>query len=330
MTIELKDKLYTSTEVANILGVSLRSVYRYLDEGKLDADVKTATGRHRFSKQNILDFLYPQGSNNTKDTEKTSASSLSSEKASKKSTKKAQAVEEVLVDEEELLDAEEELDDIQDDLLTDNTTDDIEENTISSDTETEEESSVDWLAKFRAAAEKYREEQATKGVDTSPNLATAVPIEPAEEVTTSVTDNEHSIAQEYEEEPEDKTEYYYLSGVGGLKEIAQSLDKAAKKASLDYAFTLDAGLSLFKPIRPFSVIHAYVKSSDRDYFEKALKLTEVSMSSAQLCLYISDEKDIYKNKREMYGLNVVSRDKLRNDLIAAGEKDLVAELETVA
>lgn len=328
MTIELKDKLYTSTEVANILGVSLRSVYRYLDENKLDADVKTATGRHRFSKQNILDFLYPQGTKSTKENEKPSSSSISTEKASKKPTKKAETSPEVLV-EEAIPNTKEELEDSQADLLTDVDTEDIEEDSITTEADVEEESSVDWLAKFRAAAEKYREEQATKGADTSPNLANNITTETVEEAT-SVTEDEQSIIQEVEEEPEDKTEYYYLSGVGGLKEIAQSLDKAAKKASLDYAFTLDAGLSLFKPIRPFSVIHAYIKSSDRDYFEKALKLTEVSKSSAQLCLYISDEKDIYNDKREMYGLNVVSRDKLRNDLIAAGEKDLVAELETVA
>src|SRR3990167_1683570 len=61
MTVELEDRLYTSTEVADVLGVSLRSIYRYLEENKLQADVKTATGRHRFSKQNILQFLYPLG-----------------------------------------------------------------------------------------------------------------------------------------------------------------------------------------------------------------------------------------------------------------------------
>src|SRR3989304_4428794 len=60
--MNLEEKLYTSTEVADILGVSLRSVYRYMEEYKLKADVKTATGRHRFTKQNILDFLYPEGS----------------------------------------------------------------------------------------------------------------------------------------------------------------------------------------------------------------------------------------------------------------------------
>src|SRR5689334_22776588 len=66
--MNLEEKLYTSTEVAQILGVSLRSVYRYLEENKLDAEVKTATGRHRFTKQNILDFLYPNKDNTQQST----------------------------------------------------------------------------------------------------------------------------------------------------------------------------------------------------------------------------------------------------------------------
>ena len=76
----LNEKLYTSTEVAQILGVSLRSIYRYLDENKLQAAVKTATGRHRFTKQNINDFLHP-GSN----------SGGQGSDVSKKETKKVEA-----------------------------------------------------------------------------------------------------------------------------------------------------------------------------------------------------------------------------------------------
>jgi excisionase family DNA binding protein len=60
--LSLEDRLYTSSEVAELVGVSLRSIYRYLDEGKLTAEVKTATGRHRFTRNNILDFLYPERS----------------------------------------------------------------------------------------------------------------------------------------------------------------------------------------------------------------------------------------------------------------------------
>src|SRR3989304_8782876 len=112
---ELEDRLYTSTEVANILGVSLRSVYRYLEDGKLDAEMKTATGRHRFTKQNILDFLSPQESNR-----------VPAAKPEVKSVEAEAVVEEVPV------------------------------------AQVEAEEEVDWLAKFRAAAAKYKTEAETE------------------------------------------------------------------------------------------------------------------------------------------------------------------------
>lgn len=60
MTMELQDKLYTSTQVADILGVSLRTLYRYMEDGRIGS-MRTASGRHRFTKQNIVDFLNAGG-----------------------------------------------------------------------------------------------------------------------------------------------------------------------------------------------------------------------------------------------------------------------------
>ncbi len=325
MTIlDLKDKLYTSTEVANILGVSLRSVYRYLEEDKLSADVKTATGRHRFSRQNIMDFLYPDRSNEVK--------KVPNVVASRKTV--VENVEEVKAAIEG--DSADELtpkahkspintDKSDIDLVDIPSTEEKEQKT--QDMQNDEESEpVDWLARFRAAAEKYRNEQAADGMKEE-DVSTSKPVAPSVPVEKTID----SFIPKYEEVViEEKSEYYYLSGIGGLKDIAQGLDKAAKKASVDYVFTMDAGLSLFKPIRPFSVIHAYVRPQDREYFEKTLKLTEVSRSSAQLCLLISDEKELYSSKAEMYGLSVVSKERLKLDLISNGEKDLVSELDNLA
>lgn len=56
MTIELQDKLYTSTQVADILGVSLRTLYRYMEDGRIKS-MRTASGRHRFTKDQIVEFL---------------------------------------------------------------------------------------------------------------------------------------------------------------------------------------------------------------------------------------------------------------------------------
>jgi hypothetical protein len=325
MTIlDLKDKLYTSTEVANILGVSLRSVYRYLEEDKLNADVKTATGRHRFSRQNIMDFLYPDRSNEVKKVQ----NSVPSKRNITGDVKKPEIFPET--DNTQSYDIKEQRDDIDTDKNDINFVDspvveDKKQNVQDTQNDAESEP-VDWLARFRAAAEKYRTEQTANDMKSDDVSITNV-----EPKATPVENTIDSFIPKYEEVyVEEKSEYYYLSGIGGLKDIAQGLDKAAKKASVDYVFTMDAGLSLFKPIRPFSVIHAYVRPQDREYFEKALKLTEVSKNSAQLCLIMSDEKELYSSKAEMYGLSVVSKERLKLDLISNGEKDLVSELDNLA
>src|SRR3989344_5750775 len=122
--MQLEDRFYTSTEVAEILGVSLRSIYRYLDENRLNAEIKTATGRHRFTRKNIMDFLYPI--NGSSDPEVV---------ASPKEKVKVSVEPKVSpVVEEEV------------------TAPVVEEKVV------EEDEGVDWLAKFRAAAEKHRRE----------------------------------------------------------------------------------------------------------------------------------------------------------------------------
>lgn len=56
----LKDRLYTAPEVADILGVSLRTVYRYVKSGKIVFETRTGTGHYLFGKNAILSFLYPE------------------------------------------------------------------------------------------------------------------------------------------------------------------------------------------------------------------------------------------------------------------------------
>jgi len=58
--MELEDKLYSSTEVAKILGVSRRTLYRYLDSGTLPS-MQLPSGRHRFTKEQVEAFLKTSG-----------------------------------------------------------------------------------------------------------------------------------------------------------------------------------------------------------------------------------------------------------------------------
>lgn len=178
---------------------------------------------------------------------------------------------------------------------------------------------VDWLARFRQAAEKYKTQEVTSTEiqDVKPRVSAPVWEEPQAE----------KKAEKVEESIEESEFSYYRSGVGGLKEIAQSLDKSAKNASLDYAFTMQAGLSLHKPIKPFSLIHSYIRSRDKAYFEKVLQLTPSTKDNAQLSLITSNDTALYADRREMHGLQVVSDQQLKLDLLNEGETDLANELE---
>lgn len=317
------EKLYTSTEVAEILGVSLRSIYRYLDENKIQAEVRTATGRHRFTRQNINDFLHPgkQASQVNKSVSEEedavkdgTKDFIRSEKMHEyvrqsKDTKSEVAESQDLTPEEENQPTHEE---------SDNTDTKGQEKHIDSKSGDIKDEPIDWLARFRQAAEKYKT-QSTEASDLKESARTGM------HRSDKLVQEEESVTDEANlEEPSFN---YYRSGVGGLKEIAQSLDKSAKNASLDYAFTMNAGLSLHKPIKPFSLIHSYVRSGDLSYFEKVLQLTPCQKDTAQLCLILSDDETLYARRRELHGLYVVSDSQIKADLLADGEVELASELE---
>lgn len=314
--MQLEEKLYTSTEVAEILGVSLRSVYRYLDEGKLTAEVKTATGRHRFTKQNILDFLYPHGQSQEKQKEaKAEVKKTVTEDLSKYEIPSFKEEQEVKQEEQKEVQTEDKM-----------KAEEVTEEKAEGKEEEAEEETIDWLEKFRAAANKYREEEAKKAEAES---------KPAEEPATIVTEPTESISgvgsftYQEEKEPEKEQSYYYRSLTGGLKDIAQNIDKSSRKASVDYAFTLNAGMSLHKPIKPFSILHVYVRPEDREFFERMLHLVPAEESNAQLCLFVTKDKNVFESKKEMHGLYVVSDAQLKKDLLDNGEESLAREFESV-
>jgi hypothetical protein len=368
--LELQDRLYTSTEVADILGVSLRSVYRYLEENKLHAEVKTATGRHRFTKKNILDFLYPEGVPQTKTT------------AAQKIVPDTKRDDEIKVS-----------DVGSDQVEVKVASEAVHQETVSTkveDTKTsmEDEEPIDWLAKFREAAKKFKEEEEQKGTEetvvTSQTEAEVVPQpmpqpapavepvpvkyseEPAFAAKSKTGEKVSDLAQPEEPkeepvtaapqpavapqpapaapsaaapptpqpapqpapEPEFKV-YYYKSDLGGLKDIAQNIDKGARSSKNDYAFTMSAGLSLFKPIKPFSLLHVYVRPEDREHYEKQLKLNPATEDDAQLCLILSKDNKIFSSKIEMHGLFVVSKIQLIKDIDRFGDSELVSEAQSI-
>lgn len=486
MTIDLKDRLYTSSEVAEILGVSLRSVYRYLEEGKLDADIKTATGRHRFSKKNILDFLKPSEPRVTENSQSPSQNvSLDDEdydledlldlpaisKVSQDSSKNENDDFEVDFDEEffknlEKLNVSDESKNSLDNLNFDSGTSDNnpyskvkdgefqddelekllrefeekeldaeisnpvseiklpnnessqsstqnnnlveEEDELSkllknlemslesesmesskdtdkaksyldeldfdfdldlesskesknnsefknqSETEStnsekeeknhtsvieEEEEEDNWLERFRKAAEKNSVKKEETKVEETKDLSNMFSDNNLDVFFNNLSksnDNSSNVSsialnekvvEEAEEDFDGRYEYLYTSSLGGLKEIAQNVDGIAKKFDIDYAFTLNAGLSLHKPIAPFSLIHLYVREKDLELFEDYLQLNpSEDEATASVCLITQDSNEVFRDVYELHGLRVVSNVQLRSDLIDKGLDKLAREI----
>lgn len=311
--MNIEEKLYTSTEVAEVLGVSLRSVYRYLEQEKLEAEIRTATGRLRFTKKNITDFLYPSDGVRPQSSPGPSASySTVSQMGDEEAKVADRSVGTTLDDrvagigmpveapEESAVRAE-----------VPPASEIIEEMPVP---EPAPEPEIDWLAKFKAAAQEIQAEPAH-----SPSPA----IEKKDSISFLASSAE---ASEEEKAPEISFKYY-KSMLGGLKEIAQNIDKVGRKSGVDYAFTLYAGLSLDRPLKkPFSVLHAYVDSSTEPLFKRMLQLEETDANNGQLCLMFTESTSVFANKVEKHGLFVVSAEQMEEDFKLLGLGDELRDL----
>ncbi|HOM78179.1 helix-turn-helix domain-containing protein [Patescibacteria group bacterium] len=329
--MNLEEKLYTSTEVAKILGVSLRSVYRYLDQGKLDAEIKTVTGRLRFTKKDILNFLYPDGDADPEVvashfSKVANSGDTSSHKDDVIPSVKPTKIEPVVeVPEAENPSHEDKFEDEE------NTLEEapIEENDYVGSVNTQDEEEIDWLAKFRAAAKEYS--QASSFSSSTPTSANPgmPPRQPLSNIEHDAAHNPalvNTLGSSQIENKEPSIEhYYYKSTLGGLKEIAQNIDKVARKSSVDYAFTLYAGLSLEKPLKkPFSILHVYINPSTEALFQKMLQLEPTDENNAQLCIMFPKTSSVFANKVEKHGLYVVDANQMDADFEDMG---LASELE---
>jgi excisionase family DNA binding protein len=329
--IQLEDRLYTSTEVAEVLGVSLRSVYRYLEEGKLDAEIKTATGRHRFSKKNILEFLYPE--NNTSQPQTTAQIPQQQKTKTEEVRRMETPVTPVETTQVPAPQQETVQQSMKEEVVPIKTEDTI--------TETQEEP-IDWLAKFREAAKKFKEESEKPEVseNVQPVKEEKIMKEEQPEVKYSeepaFEQDQYSAFSKFTQRREAPVEerpatriLHYRSSLGGLKDIAQNIDKSSRANGVPYAFTMNAGLSLFKPIKPFSILHVYIRPTDLQSFERSLGLTPAEESTSQLCLLVSSDTKVFTEREEVHGLFVVSKQKLMDDVTKMGDTTLIDEAKSV-
>ncbi len=213
----------------------------------------------------------------------------------------------------------------------------------------DEDQNDDWLERFRKATESsstpeinsqpssnYPSSNPSKIENAKGNLASKIedifkknknyPNENEMSINDDNTEKNSRSSKEFQIGNGQKKQLFYKSGVGNLKEIAQQVDKISRKFDLDYAFTLHAGLSLHKPIAPFSTIHAYINDLDLEVFEDYLKLTTCEPEEAHVCLLIPKSRSVFEEAYELHGLFVVSNIQLRSDFIDRGLENLAREV----
>ena len=318
LKMEFKDRFYKSTEVAEILGVSLRTLYRYMDSGKIQS-VQIPSGRHRFTKQQIEDFLYSSGTpslgpelhNNSFSHNKTGLSPQKFEPNADKdknlSTSSLQVANkpkfEKKLDTED--DIEKELDALLKELDSDFSSEDI--------VEDPEKNLPDIEVNL-----DHPEEQKQEPINKVPLTASSILEE-------SYSDKK----EEFQKMPPELNEnviHYFYCPFNELRTIARMVKSLADENRKEYAFTMNAGLSLFFPLEPFSVIHFYVKDSDLDFWKENLQLKDSATSDANLGILLT-KVDAFKNLKEVSGLKVVSKEILKKNFEFCGNPDLAKQAD---
>jgi len=256
--IELEDRLYSTSEVANIIGVSLRSIYRYIEAGKLIPETQTLSGRHRFTKTAILEFLYPRG------------------RAPRRGG-------------------------------------------TTKPTRTERPQAVFLATKVspQPSGKTETPKRTPRSVEERPPERRLRVEKPPEEKPVQSPESPRPTARSSRETSKPSFHYFY-SPIGSLKEIARTIDQSSRQAGLPYAFTLFGGLSLHYEIKPFSIIHVYVRKQDFGFFLRRLKLKPVAKEKANLCLLTADSS-VFEGTKRLRNLTVVSDHRLLQDLLGYSE-----------
>ena len=360
--MQLQDRFYKSTEVAEILGVSLRTLYRYMENAKINS-VHLPSGRHRFTKQQIEDFLYSNAFEPEREREVIRPIKNSTPYSSfQRPTKPLEVNNNYVTNSskfspnlknEPSIPTDEELDKQLDDLLKSLNTDDTLNNTNNSnnvsniefapnpnissnpsasmpqyaaptpapvinndnylDTDDDE---LDKLLKSLEEDDNEQPQTVKPNYDVSPKSYTSVSddsfdgfrIKPQEEII-----------------DENKVIYFYCPS-NDLRTIAKIIKKAGDENGLKYAFTLNAGASLYFPLDPFSIIHFYVHKNDLDIWKKELQLKDSTPDDANIGILIT-KGGAFENISEVSGLKVVSKAVLINNLRSQNLNQLARQVE---
>ena len=319
MSIELKDKLYTSTQVADILGVSLRTLYRYMEDGKIQS-MRTASGRHRFTKDQILEFLNAGGFGGMGSV---SQSVETNPYPTRQDIKQEIPVSNVepddvftspAVNESPFVKRQPELEEFEDfapqspvnrQEFKQTTFDPVESKPVKDEDMT------------------YRSPFAPNVMNNNANASQFVKFNDVQR--TPLIDNSVIEAKKEALDLNDANVRYYKSDYSDLIELARKIKDTAMSKDLEYAFTLFAGLSLHFSIKPFTKLHFYANPEDMQIWKSELRLVPVqNREDANMGVLVNTDI-VFVPTKEIGGFKVVEDKVLMRDLSNRNEEDLVKQ-----
>ena len=372
--MELNDRFYKSTEVSEILGVSLRTLYRYMDSGKIQS-VQLPSGRHRFTKQQVESFLYSNGSgglgqnvpiqsyqnnadrvyvdtgysqnqnqnqyqnqNQNSGQGQNNASGMPNNQYNGQQTPFNESQGQQPVAQVNPYSAPVQNQNASPFASSPSVSPQMDNNVANTPAAPVEEEADDLdaeLEELLASLESDSEDDTAVVENSSPNSA------PQNNADTSSADQTKSYTGGLggfadEEEVEEKITIpsvdennvvYFYCPYNQLKAIARMVKTTSEDNGKNYAFTMNAGLSLYFPLDPFSVIHFYIEESDLDFWKDNLQLKESSKSDANIGLLLT-KGGALNNTKEVSGLKVVSKEVMINNLKANGLENLISQVES--
>ncbi len=359
--IILEEKLYTSEETATILGISPRTLYRYLKKGDIEAETKTRSGTFRFTRFQIYKYLYPDNFesilNKLKEKEGVISSSYvyinDNEIDNYKPLKKP-------VDVSSLPDENENLEEI-----TSQKTEEL----------PEEKSEIDLIKDLKNEVPLIEPSPVTSP---SPSISNApvpplvqnvqqppaqnfqpvnVPIEPRIDISTPQSDDVQKLKEEratrnldselsdlqktidvpfsskvitepvvYSNNLIEEKWFFYVNKSKDILDLARDIANISNESGRKYASTMRGGLSLHHDIEAFNLIHVYVDFADLDSWVKELALNTCSEAEANIVLIPTKDDQVFSKSYKLRGLYVVADERLIQDLMSHNEKELAKSL----
>lgn len=340
--MQLEDRLYSSSEVAKILGVSRRTLYRYLESGSLSS-MQLPSGRHRFTKEQVEAFLVENyGSADSRDIGKSPLNITSNKVDNNMGVEKTEGKVAEEVKRPSVFSKVNKTPQFETDAEVNVTTPELEteeeeqkellETPLNQVEEQAEVKKQDEVSSVAEEAEEAEEEEETEEAEEEETEEVDEVVEDLKKTLSSLFEDEDETEDEEEDEvaqkKEDKSDknsfQYYSSSITDLKKLAKTIKVASENSNVQYAFTGQAGASLFGEVSPFGQLHLYIRKNDMLFFEKRFNLTEASEEDSNVALKIVDE---LPEHNIVMGFKVVSLPVLKKDLIQLGDTKTASNLE---